>query len=119
MAGYLIALALCMPLLEKFGLAGAAITLIISNAVTIAAIDYRLRSKYQAPIPLGLWGRTALCCIGIVAVGTLFPFEEWSLTGFAARIGAVFAGLIIGWLVLPQEKKAQLEPILAKIGLKR
>ena len=104
--GYVVAIAICSPLISVFALKGAAIALIIGILVTSLITSYRMKTRFHSAIPFALWLRMSLCLGSIAIIGVVFnQIEEWSVAGFAARLGFSFAYVAALWFLLSSEQK--------------
>lgn len=104
--GYVVAIAICSPLIAVFALKGAAIALVVGILVSSLITSYRMKSKFRSAIPLALWLRMSLCLGSIAIIGIVFnQIEEWSVGGLVARLGFSFVYIAALWFLLSSEQK--------------
>jgi O-antigen/teichoic acid export membrane protein len=116
LVSYIVAIVLTPYLIERFGLSGAAFSLSLSVFLNGLVISFRLSTRFQSSIPLGVWLRISLCLGGIILTGLIFSyFEEFSVMGFLARMlyVAVLAPLL--WKLLPGEQKRMVIDTITRI----
>jgi O-antigen/teichoic acid export membrane protein len=116
LVSYIVAIVLTPYLIERFGLSGAAFSLSLSVFLNGLVIPFRLSTRFQSSIPLGVWLRISLCLGGIILTGLIFSyFEEFSVMGFLARMLyiAVLAPLL--WKLLPGEQKKMVIDTITRI----
>ena len=78
-------------------------------------IPFRLAAKFRTSIPSGLWIRTIICLGGIVITGQIFSqLEEFSVTGFLARVLYIALLTPLLWKLLPDEQKRMIADMIGR-----
>ena len=115
-SGYSVAILACYPLIQHFGLVGAALSLTLSNIITLLLINHRMKSRYGSPVPTVLWFKIAFCLGTIAAFGMAFTLlEEWTLTGIGTRSAVAVIYMVVLWQLLSADQKNQLLALRSKL----
>ncbi|WP_303286361.1 hypothetical protein [Marinobacter sp. SS8-8] len=106
LASYVAAVLATPSLVEMFGLPGAAFALSLSVLLNGLVIPLRLAAKFHSGIPFSLWVRIIFCLGVTIITGLVFSnVEEFSVTGFLARVLYVALLAPLLWKLLPEEQK--------------
>ncbi|PTB90943.1 hypothetical protein C9993_13070, partial [Marinobacter sp. Z-F4-2] len=74
-----------------------------------------LASKFHSSIPFSLWVRIAACLSGIIVTGLIFlHLEEFSVTGFLARVFYIALLTPLLWKLLPDEQKRMIADMIGR-----
>ena len=112
---YLVAILATPTLVQVYGLPGAAFALSLSVFLSGLAIPFRLASKFHSSIPFSLWVRIAACLSGIIVTGLIFShLEEFSVTGFLARVFYIALLTPLLWKLLPDEQKRMIADMIGR-----
>lgn len=104
--GNLFSIFVSLFLIPSLGLSGTAMSLILGITTTGLIIVYRLKTKFDSPVPIPVWSRTALILAGLMLTGILFnQIDEWSPQGLFIRFGFSCIYLLGLWCLLSGEQK--------------
>ena len=116
LVSYIVAIVVTPYLVERFGLSGAAFSLSLSVFLSGLVIPFRLSTRFHSSIPLGVWLKIILCLGGIILTGLIFSYlEEFSVTGFLARVLYVALLAPLLWKLLPEEQKRMVIDTITRI----
>ncbi len=113
--GNLVAVILCLLLVNRLGLLGIALGFVVGALITLALTSVRLRSKHGLAIPKSVSTLVIFVMLGFCAValaGQLTAEMTW--IGLAARSVTAMAFLGALWLALPRALRIEISAGITK-----